>query len=386
VNFLKVKTNWGGRDTKFANHAPLLIDYFRRIAGYFILSRKALYFIDTLMSNFETEGAEQTLARIAAAIDPQSSVPVSVQLRGALEYGIAMGDIPPNTRLPSVRRLAASLNLSPVTVSGVYAVLQERGHVEGRVGSGTFVADRAPPTPSQAQRLVAFERQIAELVSAGQALGLSRQDVAFRVSVATPAPANPVRILLLGTFRDATAAYAEDLRPYLADGDTVTAWSIDQSEEDAPPRADLIFCPHTLLTEAAQLFPGLPVVGMTLIPNEATRIALASIPPDADVAVVSFFDDFLSVMKSGIARFAPHIGRITAVPRDFDGLPDLLSRLDVLIHSTGADYLRDSLRPGQTAIEYRHTPDSHAVRSELLPAIEAARLTAGQQEPANEDK
>lgn len=338
------------------------------------------------MSNSETPGPDSLLARITSSIDPLSSVPVSVQLRGALEYGIATGDIAANTKLPSVRRLASLLNLSPVTVSNVYATLQERGHVEGRIGSGTYVADRAPPTASQAQRLAAFERQIADLVSAGQALGLSRQDVAFRVSVANAGSAYPMRVLVLGTFRDATAAYAEDLRPYLEESDSVAAWSIDRSAEDLPPPADLIFCPHTLLPEATRLFPEIPVIGMTLIPNEATRIALAGIPPDAEVAAVSYFDDFLSVMKGGIARFAPHVGRITAVPRDYDELPALLSRADVLIYSTGAEYLREALRNGQTAIEYRHTPDSAAIRAELLPAIEAARLTAGAQETRHEDK
>jgi len=77
-----------------------------------------------------------TFERLALVLDKTSSVPVSVQLRGALEYGIATGDIPPSTRLPSGRRLASHLGLSPVTVSNVYAALQEAGHVQGRVGTG----------------------------------------------------------------------------------------------------------------------------------------------------------------------------------------------------------------------------------------------------------
>ncbi len=338
------------------------------------------------MMRTETDGIDSALARIAAAIEPQSSVPVSVQLRGALEYGIATGDIPANARLPSVRRLAARLKLSPVTVSSVYAALQARGHIEGRIGSGTFVADHAPLPPSQTQRLADFERQIAALVQAGRELGLSRQDIAFRISMAQPVAVLPLRILVLGTFLDATKAYANDLEPYLSDIDTISAASVADLGRGAEPAADLVICPHTLTADAQRLFSNLPVLGLTLIPNEQTRIALAGIPPEANVGVVSYFDDFLPTLKSGIDRFAPHLGRITAVPRDFDGLPDLLARVDVLIYSTGAEYLLKSLRADQTAIEYRHTPDSHAVRSKVLPAIEAVRAKNQTKETQNENK
>lgn len=337
------------------------------------------------MMQTDTDKIDPALARIAAAVDPASSVNVSVQLRGALEYGIATGDIPANTRLPSVRRLAASLKLSPVTVSNVYAALQDRGHVEGRVGSGTFVTDRAPPPASQAQRLAAFERQIAELIQSGRDLGLSRQDIAFRIAMATSAPATPLRILVLGTFLEATKAYAEDLHALLDAADSVTAVSMREVEAGEHPDADLVFCPHTLTATATPLFPDVPVLGMTLIPNEATRIALAGIPPEAEVTAVSYFDDFLPTLKSGIDRFAPHLGRVTAVPRGDPALPDLVTRADVLIYATGAEYLREGLRSDQTAIEYRHTPDSHALRSELLPAIEAARSNISKKEPHDEN-
>lgn len=336
------------------------------------------------MMQADTEEIDPALARITAAIEPQSSVPLSVQLRGALEYGIATGDIPANTRLPSVRRLAASLKMSPVTISNVYAALQERGHVEGRVGSGTFVADRAPPTASQTNRLAAFERQIADLIQAGRELGLSRQDVAFRITMAPPAAVVPLRILVLGTFSEATQAYAADLVPYLPDSDSVTAVSI--ADLGDLPVADLIVCPHTLTAKAEQLFPDTTVFGMTLIPNEKTRIALAGIEPEARVGVVSYFDDFLLTLKNGIERFAPHLGRVTAVPRNYDGLAELLGKVDVLIYATGAEYLRDKLRPDQTAIEYRHTPDSHALRSKLLPAIDSLRAETRKKENPDEHR
>ncbi len=338
------------------------------------------------MTQNESQMIGSALKRITDAIDSDSSVSMSVQLRGALEYGIATGELPVNSRLPSVRRFAAYLGLSPVTVSNVYAVLQERGHIEGRVGCGTFVVDRGTPSASKMLQMAAFDKQLAEVVCAGRALGLSPQDIAFRVSIASARETiAPLRILMLATFRDTTEAYAEDLRQFVDSADEVMAWSVDRLEEGDPPLADLVCCPHTMTSEAKRLFPQLPVVGLTLIPNGQTRVALATMPPGATVLVVSYFDDFLALMKSGVSRFAPHVKEIIAVPRSDSGLEQALSMADVVIHSSGAGYLRDTLRAHQNVIEYRHTPDSNAVRRELLPAIESARSCAVSKEIDRED-
>jgi len=351
-----------------------------------LLPSKLLCYIDTIMTQNETSIIGTALKRITDAIDLDSSVSVSVQLRGALEYGIATGELPANSRLPSVRRFAAYLGLSPVTVSSVYAILQERGHIEGRIGSGTFVVDRGTPTASETLQMAAFEKQLDELVRTGETLGLSRQDIAFRVVVSSArSTIRPLRILMLATFHDTTEAYAEDLRTFVDSTDEVMAWSVDRLDDEAPPQADLVCCPHTMISEARRLFPQISVVGLTLIPNGDTRVALATMPPEATVLVVSFFDDFLALMKSGVSRFAPHVNEIIAVPRSDETLDALLAEADVLIHSSGAGYLRDQLRADQNAIEYRHTPDSNSVKQELLPAIEAARSSAVSKEIDRED-
>lgn len=319
----------------------------------------------------DTAHIGNTFERLALALDKTSSVSVSVQLRGALEYGIASGDISPGTRLPSVRRLASHLGLSPVTVSNVYAALQEAGHVHGRVGTGTFVADGGV-SHHQAKSLREIERRIGELVRLGAEMGLSRAELAYRVSTAPQRPGH-VRLLMLGTFQDATEAYAEDIRPHLRPGDEIIARTTEQLARNRPEGIGLVVAPKTLRVEAQSYFPGLPVVGITLIPKEATRIALAAISPKARVAVVSYFPEFLPVMRTGILRFAPHVTRVTSAVWEDDTLPAVISGSDVIIHSTGAEDLRRDMRPDQTAIEYRHTPDSHAIETDLLPAIDACR-------------
>jgi GntR family transcriptional regulator/MocR family aminotransferase len=72
---------------------------------------------------------------------------VSAQVRGAVTDGVLRaGD-----RLPSTRDLAAALGVSRTVVTSAYAALFAEGWLEGRHGSGTYVANVAPgPAPAAA--------------------------------------------------------------------------------------------------------------------------------------------------------------------------------------------------------------------------------------------
>jgi len=316
---------------------------------------------------------ERAMDRIIQAIDRKSSVSLSVQLRGALEFGIASGELPADARLPSVRALAARLKISPVTVSNVYAALQTSGLVDGRVGSGTFVSGGGSRATDG--RFRQLDQQIAELLTLAKSCGVSASELAVRISMTSTAQPRPVRILMVGNFTDATRAYADELRAHLPEGDQIEA-AVLEDIAAAPPRdVDMVIVPKTLLAKAREILPDVEVIGLTLIPNEATRVALASVPPDAKTLAYSYFPGFVTIMKVGILRFAPHVTQLTMKVRDEDGLSAAMRDADVVIYATGADYLRGALRAEQTAFEYRHTPDIHAIRTEILPAIERCRAT-----------
>ena len=83
------------------------------------------------------------------------------ELVSSVEAGLARGELAPGQRLPSVRRLAADLGVSPVTVSAGLAELRRRGVVVTeprrgtRIGSGPPIGSlRAPlPVPAGARDL-----------------------------------------------------------------------------------------------------------------------------------------------------------------------------------------------------------------------------------------
>ena len=78
---------------------------------------------------------------VAAARD--SPVPLATQISGQLRQAIAQGQLAAGERLPASRVLAAELRVSRTVVNGAYAQLFAEGWIEGRHGSGTYVADGA---------------------------------------------------------------------------------------------------------------------------------------------------------------------------------------------------------------------------------------------------
>jgi GntR family transcriptional regulator len=314
------------------------------------------------------------LRPIVTAIDRSSPIPVSVQLRGALEFGIATGELPEAMRLPSVRSLARMFGLSPVTVAGVYAGLRDAGLIESRVGAGSFVARNRTDLAQEFDKHRELRRRIAELVRLGAELGLSPAELAARIS-SNPglAGCHGLRIAMLSHFPATTEIYARTLSANVGGGDTVFATTFDELKAGGQPDADLIVTPRNLVTDAAQLCGHLPVVGLTFIPDEATRVSLASLQPETRVLAVSYFPHFLPLMKAGLRRFAPHVLEMQMMARDDPGLDAAAAGAGVLIYASGADYLAERISGAQRAIEYLHTPDPRSIRDDLLPALDARR-------------
>lgn len=112
---------------------------------------------------------------VRIGLDPSAREPLSTQLVAAIERRVERGWLLPGERLPSVRELAARLDLAPNTVAKAYRMLERSGVLVGRGRHGTFVADR-PPAPvrdadARLERAAeAFARRARQLgVSSGRA-------------------------------------------------------------------------------------------------------------------------------------------------------------------------------------------------------------------------
>jgi DNA-binding transcriptional MocR family regulator len=65
-------------------------------------------------------------------------------IAASVEESIALGALPPGSRLPPMRELAAELGISTGTVASAYRLLSEHGLVAGRGRSGTVVVEWRP--------------------------------------------------------------------------------------------------------------------------------------------------------------------------------------------------------------------------------------------------
>src|ERR1700681_3500849 len=71
----------------------------------------------------------------------------AAELVRSIEAGVVSGELAPGQRLPSVRRLAVEVGLSPVTVAAGLAELRRRGVVLSEPRRGTRIGE-APPIGS----------------------------------------------------------------------------------------------------------------------------------------------------------------------------------------------------------------------------------------------
>ena len=72
-------------------------------------------------------------------IIPSSGEPIYQQLIRQVKFLVGAGRLPDGTRLPSVRALAAELEINPNTVARAYRDLESIGLVETQRGGGTRI-------------------------------------------------------------------------------------------------------------------------------------------------------------------------------------------------------------------------------------------------------
>ena len=74
-------------------------------------------------------------------IDEKSSIPIWLQLKNRFIYLITSGYYKPGDQLPTVRGLAADVEVNYNTVSKVYMSLEQDGYIQSKRRQGAFVCD-----------------------------------------------------------------------------------------------------------------------------------------------------------------------------------------------------------------------------------------------------
>ena len=116
------------------------------------------------------------------AAGPSMAAQITAQLRDAVTSGVLVA----GERLPSTRDLAATLGVSRTVVTTAYAQLFAEGWLEGRHGSGTFVADVAASAPHSQPGKPRFDQT---LFGSNRGLPESAGPAPAPPAALTPAPA-----------------------------------------------------------------------------------------------------------------------------------------------------------------------------------------------------
>jgi GntR family transcriptional regulator / MocR family aminotransferase len=117
-------------------------------------------------------------SELAVIVDRHSGQPLALQISAQLQAAVAVGMLHAGDRLPSSRDLAATLGVSRTVVTNSYARLFAEGWLEGRHGSGTYVADvtQLPPSPLSGSPLSGLIAQSPASIGAQSAIDPDARD------------------------------------------------------------------------------------------------------------------------------------------------------------------------------------------------------------------
>jgi len=105
--------------------------------------------------------------------------PMYLQIIEQVRRRIAVGDWPSGYELPSIRALAAGLQVSVITVKRAYLELERDGVIVTRQGRGSCVADSAGL--SAGLRHAELDQHLGSAAAVGRSLGLTAEELVARL-------------------------------------------------------------------------------------------------------------------------------------------------------------------------------------------------------------
>ncbi len=302
-------------------------------------------------------------------LDRDSGVSLQAQLFEQLKHYIGTRRIRQGQMLPSVRKLAHLLTVSPVTVFRTYAELQARGLVEARHGSGVFVVDFAALADARTPAGGRLHDFAAAVVEQALRVGHDPAELADVIrAIAERRVARDAHLVVVIDEFDSVDPQVEQLGAALADDDIrVLGVRLDQVEasRDLIERAGVIAsAPHCFGLVRRRL-PDREddVVGLTMVLAGEVNQQLRRLDPRSRVVVVGTHPSFLSWMTYLIRlQVLVYVDPIEVAMTDESAVKTALLGADAVVYGSGVRHRLPPLIPeGTPAIELRHVPDAESI-------------------------
>lgn len=109
-------------------------------------------------------------------LDFKGSKPIYEQIVEQMKFAVMKGYLKPMDAIPSVRKLALELKITPGTVAKAYQEL-ERQHIIMTIrGKGTFIADEITVKPDET-KVMEIRRQLTTEIMELKMMGYNREQI-----------------------------------------------------------------------------------------------------------------------------------------------------------------------------------------------------------------
>lgn len=108
-------------------------------------------------------------------ISPQGTLAIYEQIVSQLKNAIVTGALSAGEALPSIRALAADLQVSMITTKRAYEELEKEGLIRSVAGKGFYVCEYNTDYLLEKQ-LMTLEKRLSEIIFEAKAAGLSCED------------------------------------------------------------------------------------------------------------------------------------------------------------------------------------------------------------------
>ena len=107
-------------------------------------------------------------------VQPQSGIPIYKQIIDQVNRFVASGYLKPGDELPSVRQVAADLEINQMTISKAYSLLEAAGVLERQRGKPMTVAAGRRQARSTEKRLELIRPALEDVVTQANQLALPK--------------------------------------------------------------------------------------------------------------------------------------------------------------------------------------------------------------------
>lgn len=119
-------------------------------------------------------------------IDPDSAMPIYLQIVHAIKHQVATGRLKPGTQLPTVRELATALRVNPNTIARAYEQLDQDNVITTQQGRGTYVRERPDSAHLARMRQEQLKALLDSVLTQALSLGYTIEEIrdAFEAQLA----------------------------------------------------------------------------------------------------------------------------------------------------------------------------------------------------------